>query len=334
MPTVQGTALWPVQPVARRFGLAVQGWRVVTCKPNRAVLRLQAVEGEFCLKAVQLPGARLRFVHAAAAHLAAQGVPVVPLLCTARGRPYVTRDGWRFLIMPWVPGRRPRYRQGSTLEEMAALLALVHRAGQGFVPPERPVDRVDNWLQDCAAKLARLPLLRDLAERRGGATCRLFLDHYEWIYARALWALARARDAPAAALVDRYRRCPTLGHRDFNRPNTIRDPAGRLWLVDLDSLAYTLPAADLLLFVRHVAHDLGWRRDWWERLLAAYTRVRPLAAAEVQFVHEQLAFPRHAIDLVEAAVQGTGGEPPGLAAELAKALACDRELMASLGVGP
>lgn len=322
---------WPVSQVMARFGLRAVAYLPVRCKPTRAVLQVHTDQGTFCLKVLDVNPDRVGFIHRAAAHLHQQGLPVATLLPTPRGEPCVRLGGRVYVLMPWIPGQRPRYEEGDNLERLAALLAQVHAAGAGFAPQGvAPVDRVDRWLDRCQEYLDLLPRLRQRALRRGGATSERFLAHYHRLEARLAWALDRARQGPGAALVARFRQSPVLGHRDFCRVNTLLAPDGTLWVVDLDTLAYTLPAADLLRLLRDVFHDLGWSRELLDRTLAAYSAVRPLAEDERAFLLEQLAVPRLAVDLFKRHLETAGGEP--YLEELEKALANGDALVRDLGL--
>jgi homoserine kinase type II len=100
-------------------------------------MRLVTDDGVLLLKRRQPEQAgetRVRFAHAASAHLAARSVPVAAPIPDRRGAT-AHRIGDRcYELFPFLPGRRPRPDEHSATAA-GAMLARLHVAGADFVPP-------------------------------------------------------------------------------------------------------------------------------------------------------------------------------------------------------
>jgi Ser/Thr protein kinase RdoA (MazF antagonist) len=269
------------------------------CRPSRVeavasggfsgskIWRLETARGPLCLKRwpAEHPDAeRLRSIHRVLAAVHAIGFQRIPLaIPNLRGETFVELDDHRWELTPWLPGEADQPQQLSQpsppVRIDAALTALAEfhvAAGRG------------DKLQSTAAApglLSRTEQLKNLLAGEIDRLCREIEQN------KACWPELAERSKP---LVADFRRVAPNVHgsladltnlqvpiqpciRDVHRDHVLFVGDQVTGIVDFGSMKSDSVACDVARLLGSMAID---DRALWDRGLAAYEQIRPLADAE------------------------------------------------------
>lgn len=256
-----------VERVRDAYGLEVREIAVLGRAPDRSTLHLRTAAGDRVLKLYR--GSRVdrvegyvRALRAAEAH----GIPAPRLLETTDGRPFITIDGGRALLLTHLRGE-PVPTDPATMRDLGALAARMH-----LIPGGDP------------AAVWSVAHLRD--EMRRGAEDPGFgrLAGWERIpdVVRAVERLPAMDDLPQG-----------LVHTDLWPGNAVRTPAGELAMLDWDDAGRGTVVLDIgyALQATCIPDDpQDWREDLACAFLDAYREVRPLTGAETETIPDAMSF--------------------------------------------
>lgn len=287
--------------------------------------RIRASQGTFALKPIRHPGRRLGWTGHLQQHLRTRGFDRMGFLVpAASGDIAVRRDGITWTLSQWVPGRELDYGQTSEMAGAAGVLAAFHRAAAGF-----PRSRLEGpaatgrWSVRIASRCAELLGACREAVRSGRAD-----GPPGWLAAQTPVLEAHARRALFMLNESGYpqwaRRARTTApvcHGDPAAHNFIIQPAsGRIYLIDLNSLAADMQCVDLWKLLYRTGASRGWDPAALRRVLRAYCAVRPLDPVETGALLGLLWFPQRQWRLACHGEAGPGQAPPE--ADLAHKEAC------------
>jgi Ser/Thr protein kinase RdoA (MazF antagonist) len=244
-------SLEEVRSVSAEFGLR----RPIEAEPlgrgsrSTAKSRLTTPDGRFMLKRRGASGpdaARLPFVHAFQAHLAAHGVPAAPVMRTRAGETVHRAAGGAYELFRWVDGTRWQARLPEAAEVGAALGGLIRASAAFAVPADAPAgsfhraDAFPNAVESVVAAAVRADPDTDRA-----ALARTV----ESLVARAAGAHRRAEDAG----LGRAPRC--VIHGDIH-PGNVLFAEGRLRaILDFDGARLDHRACEAANAMVHFASD-------------------------------------------------------------------------------
>ena len=255
---------------AREFGLAGSTPEPVESVGD-AVFRIRRPGGDLCLKLLGagIPASRVGSQVEFMGHLREAGVPVVEVVETPGGSPFVRIPGHGeerlALFTRWIEGRHPGAGDGPSREERAGeLLALIHehsrrfRPGPGFdarrwdeVYAPGPGGWLDGFLERGLVDEAGRDVILAAAER------------------------VRSRLGLPEKGGDRY----GLIHADFHGENLI-DDGERLWVLDFEEFGWGHYLFDITWPVALLAKKEPDTGPFLERILRGYERRRPLSPEE------------------------------------------------------
>lgn len=239
--------------------------------------------GDVLLKPYRYGERQLYYVTGALLHLDGSGL-TPSLVRTLEDDPYARAAGGLWYATTWIPGRPVRLPL--ELDAAARALARFHDAAVGCFVPYSPSR---SWLRRWQGLLDDLAAFR--ATAAGGATA------FDREYARAAPGfIRRAEEALATLRRSDYPRREAemqaerrLCHRDCTAANLIVDEAGRVRLVDLDTIGPELRLHDL---ARLLLPGVTAGPTAVLSALATYESVLPLDPAERRLLPAALHLPR------------------------------------------
>jgi spore coat-associated protein S len=307
------------------FGLSDARVRLESDKEKKPVWQVRAGGQTLFLKRMAMTEDRLRFVVAAVAHLRRNGVLLPELLTGPNNQPYAAYEGGLYTLTAGAPGRKPDYRNDLPL--LMRSLARFHAGGRGFQPPAQIAVQtlLGHWPHHIANKRAELAAFRTRATTEKSRFARVFLAGHAEIVAQVAACERVLAEGEYEAWVARVAAEGCICHQDYASSN-LRVDQGRVWVLDVDSLAIDLPARDLRKILYKVMKKEGCDRAHLASALAAYQEVYPLTAAERRVVAADLQFPHLALGVANRYFTGrtTGEGDAAMAQKLQDALAVER----------
>ncbi len=273
-------------------------WQLAVEKviPVGPVWKIEAVQGDFCLKRGKRSLSRLMFDHHAIEYLWRQGFTRTPrLIPTVHGEAINRTDDGNFFLTRWV-GRPLNPHAKAEWLAAAAVLGDFHHLSSGLsLPPQSTaVFFSSRWTRRFAERTEELQLALAALERPQNA----FEDVVRRDAAQILSQAKRATDllmrSDYERMVQEVQQMPTLVHGNVKGENFAIDAQGQVSLIDFDAFRLDVPVSDLVNLFQNVLPGLNWSPEDALDILAAYHRARPVAPAEIEVLLALLSFPHQA----------------------------------------
>ncbi|MDI6870612.1 MAG: CotS family spore coat protein [Bacillota bacterium] len=268
------------------------GLQPVSFTPVRRAWRVDTVDGPRFLKCTTLTAPELTFVAAALDYLRRRGEPAPQLELDCRGRPWVERQGYAFLLTDWVDGREAHFPDPADLVLAVEAVAYLHLRGEGFRPPPAGHLRVEwgRWPERFGRRAVQLQVFREAARAAGGRVDRAYLALWPYHFEQARKALKLLESSAYPFLSAAGRRRPVICHHDLSERNFLLSGGG-VRLIDFDYCLYDFPAHDLANFLQRQAQAEDWEAAPAQSALRFYERVRPLQRGERRLLLALLIWP-------------------------------------------
>jgi CotS family spore coat protein len=231
--------------------------------------------GVLCLKSYPIPEPEIRMIVQIILFLAESGFSRGPKIhFTLSGSPWMTRNDVHYVLTHWVMGENPDFGERKLFKKSLRLLARFHSVAQSF-PVEHTADTRIKYhkLQE------KITASRDLlAETRGMdrfvSLCNKALNHLD--NPKVVMALTKEQDDMAFV------------HGDFNYPNLVLDPSGKLHMIDFDNTSLYVRMEDF----SHILHrNYPWQGKEICRWIEYYDRKRPLNKEDLHILYTLLLVP-------------------------------------------
>lgn len=281
-----------VHQVLAKYGLLPVAVESVQSGEAKAVWRVTAGGKRFALKRMCTAPERVVSAVSAQLFLRSRGMRVPQVVLTTDGEHFVHCQEHSFVLYEYVEGRRLFWRNCADLCLSAATLGEFHRLSQGcptFTQSSTALHRAEHWPQQYAKKRERLARWKEVAlADPWHPVNQAFLNHAD----TAMHVAARASDLLAASPYDRLAaNCHTLSHQDYGEQNIILAADGP-YVIDLDGVAFDLPARDLRKLVNKAMHlRAHWDAVLFRHLVSSYERQFPLGDGMRQILLIDLLFP-------------------------------------------
>lgn len=270
------------------------GFEIVNATPYKDMLLLHTSKGKKLLRKSGFSPERLLFIHAAKEHLASNG-----FLCSDRyavtleGQPFAQVEGECYTVIPVIEGRECNFDSRQDVLGAARLLASMHRAARGFMPPagSSPKDELGKLPAYFAKRLEEIKKMRKQAQKTRGRFDGVFLEYVDYFYQLGESALSRLEHSGYAGLVKRAYDEGSLCHHDFTHHNIIcRED--EMYLVNFDYCCLELKVYDIANFLRRKMRKCDWNREEAGALLREYRKLEHLGAADCETLRVILQFPQ------------------------------------------
>lgn len=322
-----------VKSVLAKYGIKPDNFESIAKNVNRQVWRVTHPKGVYALKFVDNYG-RAQRITAINEHLHQQGLPVVTVLSTKQGSPFVSTDLGYFMFFPWVEGEHPSYKTPGMIERVAVLLARFHEASRGYVATGGPITDLHLDLHEIyKRKVQNMENSKRKTRQLDDPFTKLFLSELPWLYARINWVLDRHPHTALGELIAQSKHDPILAHSDYSVHNLLLGNNEELTIIDMDQVSIALPIVDISNLITWVSYRTGsWSADKMNLVLTSYQQVRRLSPEEHELILIDQIFPYRALALAKR--HFLRKQDAKSLQWLKRCLRIDREKIAGLGIGP
>ncbi len=286
----------PLSEVLEKYPYTVKSIRTESYKQKKGVWWVETTEGMKILKKHPNSEPLLQFLLSAIAHLQNRGMHIPRVNETIDGSPYVKIGDTCFILIDAVEGVNPDYKKPEELNAIVRELGRFHHASVGFIPPDESKARqhLDNWRQDFSADAGRLTDFYN--EETNKAVHKEFgkivLEVFPSFLKRMEDAVTGLDGPEYRAWVNKIAESGGLCHQDFAAGNILLNSAGKVYILDTDSLTIDLPARDIRKLLNKVMKKNGkWDLALLENVLRAYQQANPLTIDEWAVLKLDLTFP-------------------------------------------
>ncbi|HZW82433.1 MAG TPA: CotS family spore coat protein [Candidatus Deferrimicrobium sp.] len=283
--------VWLCQIFASYYGL-----QVFSAHKVRDAWRVQTSSGPKCFKRVKSSLDKVLFTAAALEYLINNGFSAtVPFLKTLQNSYAIELPEGVFYATEWLPGREGDFSNLEDIQTAAKVLARIHIASRGFVPPEG-CKKKESWgeIPNAWQKYAlQLTEFRELANAKPNDHFnQLYLSFVDSYQKRVDLALNILNSCDYFGLVESAKKQGSLCHRDYTYHNFLVDDQGTLNVIDFDYCTQDIRAYDVGRFIRKVAKHHKYNTIPVKLLLDAYQSEHPLDRDELIFVLAFVHFPQ------------------------------------------
>jgi CotS family spore coat protein len=276
--------------IVENFGLDIKG---VTAFKDTLILDTSV--GKRVLKKTSLPGDKILFIHGAKEHLFRNDFTRLDrYLCTTHGEPWITVGDYNYTLSEYIDGRECSFENRSDLEDASKLLASMHKASRGYIPPENST--VHN-------ELGRLPLsfqkradeikkLRKVAKKGKSKFDYLFLDYVDNFYDTAQDAINMISQSNYDIIADRAKtESSTLCHHDFTHSNLICNNSG-MHITNFEFCCFELKVYDIANLIRRKMRRCNWDICEAKIILDNYRSIEEISEDDFFMMRIILQFPQ------------------------------------------
>ena len=284
-------------------------------------------QGLFLLREAGVSRRRVLLMRHVGLHLLREGGLRTDLPVANRDGEYVTvsPDGRSYILKEWYAGRECDVRRTRELLEGTANLAHLHRFMERVPPcpePEEPEPEEPGPGEDREAQKERGPveepprrslgkeyeshnrelrkIRRFIREKPSRGEFELaFLGCFDSMFAWARRAMEELERTDCGELDRKSRQENTMLHGDYNYHNILLTDAGCA-TTNFDRCRPGVQAEDLYYFLRKAMEKHGWNVRCADHMLDAYSAIRPLSAAETDYLKVRLIYPEKFWKLADA----------------------------------
>lgn len=275
--------------IYEKYGLEVRG-----LVPYRDSIMIATPSGRKIVKKMAVSLERLLFIHGAKEHLAANGFSNTDrYLSTLEGLPYITFDNCNYTVAEYMDGRELGFESDSDVEKAAVVLARLHKASRGYVPPEgsKAQDDLSKLPVYYRKRLDDIKKLKKQANKGKSKFDHAFMEYADYFLSIGEEAAAAIADSNYDSLVRKTREDGIFCHHDFTHHNIIANE-NKISVINFEYCCFELKVYDLANFIRRKMRKCAWDMGKAATIIDAYSSVEPLSPDELNVMGLMLKFPQ------------------------------------------
>lgn len=266
----------------------------------RGAFFIDTKEGTMLLQEAKISDRRALLLYMMQCHLETEGYPEIDTLMFTKEHKLVStaKDGSRYVLKKWFPGRECDVRRESDVLEASANLARIHRKMCwqevcGIEEEKEISPTIGRHLkEEFLCHNREMKKVRTFIRKRVGKDPfeYLFLEHFEQMFRIAQQVSARLETSEYESLYQESIEKKWLIHGDYNYHNVIMQQRG-IATTNFEHFRIDVQVQDLYYFLRKVMEKHHWRESLGDAMLESYNRIRPLKSCELEYIALKLAYP-------------------------------------------
>lgn len=254
-------------------------------------------QGLFLLKEVSVSESRIPALCELYTYLMEKGCCNVDYILANKEGEYISQaeDGGKYLVKRWFAGRECDMRNSAELLEASGNLAKIHilmkkEMEQKIAAAE---DLRDVYLRhDRELKKVR-KFMRGISPKGEFefAFLRCFEQMYRWAEAAGNLLESSGYDRLYRDSMDSF--CMTHGEYNYHNVLMMREEVrpSIAAVTNFDKFKRDIQVEDLYYFLRKVMEKHGWKERLGDNMLNAYSAIKPLTEAEIEYIKIRLIYP-------------------------------------------
>lgn len=280
--------------VLEQYHIEVKGTRRI-----RGAFFCDTNEGTMILKETRVSERRAPLLYKVLSYIEERGnIKVDTPVFTKDGELLVmSREGTVYMLKKWYQGRECDIRQENEVVRAAEQLARLHREldiaadkGEGIRSSLFPVGR--SPVEEILRHNRELKKVRSFIRGRVAKNEfeYLFLESFDKMYSMAEKVLRKMEDSGCAGLYADSIKQGRMVHGEYNYHNLLMLKSG-MAVTNFEHMLTDIQVHDLYYFIRKAMEKHYWKQTTGQKMMEAYESVRPLSAAEREYLGLFLAYP-------------------------------------------
>ena len=266
----------------------------------RGAFFIDTKEGTMLLQEAKISDRRALLLYMMQCHLETEGYPDIDTLMFTKEHKLVStaKDGTRYVLKKWFPGRECDVRRESDVLESCTNLARIHRkmCWQDVCGMEEkteirpPAGR--HLKEEFLCHNREMKKVRTFIRKRvtKGRFEYLFLEHFEQMYKLAQQVTEQLESSQYESLYQESIEKKQMIHGDYNYHNVIMQSRG-IATTNFEHFRIDVQAQDLYYFLRKVMEKHHWKEPLGDAMLEAYNKKKTLQSRELEYIALKLAYP-------------------------------------------
>jgi CotS family spore coat protein len=250
--------------------------------------------GKKMLKKIPFSADRIHFIHRAKEHLYEKKFSNLDrYLCTKSGEPFAECEGERYTISNMVDGRECNFDSRPDLNSAVSMLAIMHKASQGFEQTETGFLKSDlgKLPNNFQKRLSDISKMKKKAIKERGKFDTLFLDWVDYFYKLGEDALDKLNLSKYYELVEQSRKQGYFCHHDYTHSNIILNEH-KTYIINFDSCCVELKVYDLTNLLRRKMRKCNWDIKEAKNIIDEYKGIETISKDEFEVLRIMLQFPQ------------------------------------------
>lgn len=275
---------------------------VTGTRKTRGAVLCDASQGLFLLKEVSVAESRIPVLSELYEYLAQQGYENTDRIVPNKEGNYVSclEDGGKYILKRWFAGRECDVRKPGELLEASGNLAKLHMLMQKELTANvLPAEHMKNEYMRHNRELKKVRKFMRSQSPKGEFEFA-FLKCFDQMYQ---WAQAARELLEQSGYDELYQKSAEhfcMVHGEYNYHNILMKQAEPGHQKAMASIGFTtnfdkfkkdVQVEDLYYFLRKVMEKHGWKERLGDNMLNAYSAIKPLTAAETEYIKIRLVYP-------------------------------------------
>ncbi len=237
---------------------------------------------------------RLKFVHGAKEHLAANGFPCIDsYMLTISGDPGFYHNNCLYALTDFIEGRESSFDSDADLVRAAVALAGLHNASAGYIAPDDC--KIQNELGKLpgyfSKRLDDIKKMRKQAKKGKSRFDQLFIQYADHFISMGETASKELAASAYGILASRTLEEKSFCHHDYTHHNIVMD-GGHVTIINFDYCCYELRVYDIANLIRRKMRKCDWDISKIGLIIQSYSSVAPLSIEELEVMKIILQFPQ------------------------------------------
>lgn len=270
------------------------GFDIKSAVPFKDAYILNTSKARKVLRKCPFSPQRILFIHGAKEHLYANNFKNLDrCLCTLDGDPFITIDGTNYTITNVIDGRECNFDDTNDVIKAANLLASLHKASKGYIPPE------NSLIQD---ELGKLPIyfkkrldemrkLKKVARRGRNKFDYLFLEYVDYFCNIGENVMQQLSLPCYERVVNKTKQDRLFCHHDFTHQNIICNNE-KAFVINFNYCCFELKVYDIANLLRRKMRKCNWDIKEARIMLDEYRKVEEISSDDFFIMKLILQFPQ------------------------------------------
>ena len=278
------------------------GFQIINMHEGDKGILIYTGEGIKMLKKAKRDEAKLEFAASAYEYLAQRGFCKVSRINkTKSGSTIISYNHNKYLVQDYARGKVMEIKTVEAAVRAAEALARLHKAGEGFVPPQGSHARVDwgKWMDKFKANSLNMKKYsKNLEEKRDPSKFdKLYLKHAEEYYQKMFNAYLTLKNFGYLEKVQQSMKQNQLIHSEFRRHSLLLDDSNEVYVTNLENCAYDIREADIATLLESFTGRS--KAELARAALKAYSAILRLDRRSVKVIQGFLLQPKRFYKVVE-----------------------------------
>ncbi|HHV29694.1 CotS family spore coat protein [Acetivibrio mesophilus] len=286
----------PLDDVLAQYDIKVISTKNESYKDKKGVWWIETPDGYRILKKISNSEDTFKYILSAAEHLRKNGMNIPAVYKTRDGKDYVNINGTCYVLYEAIEGKSPSYNSPEEFKAIVKELARFHAASVGFSPLEdtKPKIHLGKWIEQYTNQLEDMNKFyqAELDKTENDKIGKIIIEEFPAFYERAKQAIEGLKGKEYQEWVKKVETSGGLCHQDFAAGNLLKNPSGKIFVLDTDSLTIDIPARDIRKLLNKIMKKNGsWDLETFKKLIRFYQSENPLTYSEWVVVKLDIMFP-------------------------------------------